>query len=50
MSHDQIRTLMQELLNRNPDLEILSEKAADGGRETCVHMAIRGGGVDRRIS
>ena len=50
MSHDQIRTLMQELLNRNPDLEILSEKAADGGRETCVHMAIRGGELTEELA
>lgn len=42
MTHDQIRCLMDALLKKKPDLEILSN-LKDEGRETCVHMAIRGG-------
>ena len=42
MTHDQIRTLMDALLKKKPDLEILSNQTNEG-RETCVHMAIRGG-------
>lgn len=50
MSPEQIISLMQTMLSLNPDLEILSEPTAEGGKETCLHIAIRGGAATQNLA
>lgn len=50
MTPEQIIAIMQSLLEHNPDLEILSGDASSSNRESCVHMAIRGGAVTQQIA
>ena len=50
MSSEQIISLMQTMLSKNPDLEILSEPTAEGGKETCLHIAIRGGTLTQDLA
>lgn len=50
MTPEQIITLMQTMLSLNPDLEILSEPTAEGGKETCLHIAIRGGAATQNLA
>ena len=50
MSPEQIIALMQTMLSFNPDLEILSEPTAEGGKETCLHIAIRGGAATQSLA
>lgn len=50
MTPEQIQELMEMMLARHPDLEIVNELTSEGGHETCLHMAIRGGAATENLA
>lgn len=50
LTPDEIAHLMELMLAKQPDLEIASYGTSTGGKETCLHIAIRGGEATEQLA